>query len=80
MSSLAGKHIRIEVQKMVISRQHLHTLVDMVEESGLATLYEVMIRFIPEDEAAPDEVAAIAEARAEYERGETVRLDDLRQI
>ena len=59
---------------MVINRQHLHTLVDMVEESDLSTLYNVMIRFIPEDDAAPDETEAIAQARAEYQRGETVKL------
>jgi len=63
---------------MAISRQHLHTLVDMVEESGLATLYDVMIRFVPEDDASPDEIEAIAQARDEYARGETVRLSDLR--
>ena len=63
---------------MTISRQHLHALVDMVEESGLATLYNVMIRFIPEDDATPDEIEAIAQGRAEYNRGETVRLAELR--
>ena len=56
---------------MAINRQHLHTLVDMVEESGLDTLYNVMIRFVPEDDPSPDEVEAIARARMEYERGET---------
>ena len=64
---------------MAISRQHLHALVDIVEESGLSTLYNVMIRFVPEDDAAPDEIEAIAQARAEYNCGETVRLADLRQ-
>ncbi|MDR1001478.1 MAG: hypothetical protein LBL96_11900 [Clostridiales bacterium] len=63
---------------MAVSRQHLHALVDIVEESGLATLYNVMIRFIPEDDATPDEIDAIAQARAEYKRGETVKLADLR--
>ena len=62
---------------MSISRQHLHALVDMVEEAGLPTLYDVMIRFIPEDEATPDEIEAIEQARAEYARGETVRLEDI---
>lgn len=62
---------------MSVSRQHLHALVDMVEETGLATLYDVMIRFIPEDEATPDEIEAIEQARAEYARGETVRLEDI---
>jgi hypothetical protein len=63
---------------MAINRQHLHALVDMVDESGLAALYNVMIRFVPEDDALPDEAEAIAQARIEYERGETVRLADLR--
>ena len=62
---------------MAISRQHLHALVDMVEDSGLSTLYNVMIRFVPEDDAAPDEVDTIEKARVEYRRGETVRLADL---
>ena len=63
---------------MLARRQQLHTLVDMVEESGLDTLYNVMIRFIPEEEAAPDEIAAIERARAEFKRGETVKLEDLK--
>jgi len=49
----------------------------LVEESGIATLYDVMMRFIPEDEATPDEIEAIELARAEYARGETVRLEDI---
>ena len=63
---------------MAVSRQQLHVLVDMMEESDFTTLYNVMIRFIPEDEAAPDEIEAIEQARAEYKRGETVRLADLK--
>jgi hypothetical protein len=34
-------------------------------------------RFIPEDEATPDEIEAITQGRAEYERGEIVRLEDI---
>ena len=62
---------------MSVSRQHLHALVDMVEESGLDTLYNVMIRFIPEDEATPDEIEAIEQSRIEYERGDVVRMEDI---
>jgi len=62
---------------MAVSREHLHALVDMVDEAGLATLYDVMIRFIPEDEATLDEIEAIEQARIEYKCGETVRLEDL---
>ncbi len=62
---------------MIATRQRLHTLIDMVEETGLDTLYNVMIRFIPEDEPLPDEIAAHAAALEEYRRGETVSMEDI---
>ena len=77
-SSPEGEPIRSEVIHVSANRQLLHTLVDMVEESGIDTLYNVMIKFIPEDEALPDEVQAIEQAREEYARGDTVRLADLK--
>jgi len=55
-----------------LARQRLHTLVDMVEEVGLDTLYNVMIRFIPEDDPLPDEIAS-----HEAASGETVNHDDI---
>ena len=62
---------------MSATRQKLHTLVDMVEEVGLDTLYNVMIRFIPEDNALPDEIDSHAIAMEEYRRGETIRHEDI---
>ena len=62
---------------MNVTRQKLHTLVDMVEEAGLDTLYNVMIRFIPESNPFPDEIASHAAAVEEYRRGEVVRHEDI---
>ena len=62
---------------MTATRQRLHTLVDMVEEKGLDTLYNVLIRFIPEAEPLPDEIAAHAAAMEEYRRGEVVSHEDI---
>ncbi len=62
---------------MTATRQRLHTLIDMVEKTGLDTLYNVMIRFIPEDEPLPDEISAHANALEEYRRGETVSMEDI---
>ena len=62
---------------MSATRQKLHTLVDLVEESGLDTLYNVMIRFIPEDDPLPDELTAHAAAIEEYNRGEYIRDEDI---
>ena len=62
---------------MTATRQRLHTLVDMVEEKGLDTLYNVLIRFIPEDEPLPDEITAHTAAMEEYRRGEVVSHEDV---
>jgi len=51
--------------------------VDIVDEVGLDTLYNVMIRFIPEDDPLPDEIAAHAAAMDEFRRGETVSDADI---
>jgi hypothetical protein len=62
---------------MSATRQQLHTLVDMVEDVGLDTLYNVMIRFIPETEPLPDEIASHAVAVEEYRRGEVFQDEDI---
>ena len=62
---------------MTATRQRLHTLVDMVEETGLDTLYNVLIRFIPEDEPLPDEITAHAIALEEYRKGDVVAHEDI---
>ncbi|MCL2421531.1 MAG: hypothetical protein FWD03_06710 [Defluviitaleaceae bacterium] len=62
---------------MVATRERLHTLVDMVEETGLDTLYHVMIRFIPEDNPLPDEITSHAIAREEYRQGEIFSEEDI---
>ncbi|MDR2861972.1 MAG: hypothetical protein LBV07_05435 [Syntrophobacterales bacterium] len=62
---------------MSANRQQLHALVDLVDEDVLDTLYNVMIRFVPDDVATPDEIEAIEQARAEFARGEFVRHEDI---
>ncbi|MCL2399975.1 MAG: hypothetical protein FWC91_09595 [Defluviitaleaceae bacterium] len=62
---------------MTAARQRLHTLVDMVEEKGLDTLYNVMIRFIPEDDPLSDEITSHVTAMEEYRRGEVFAEEDI---
>jgi len=61
----------------VATRQNLHTLVDMVDDVGLETLYNVMIRFIPEVEPLPDEIESHAIAVEEFKKGDTVSHDKI---
>lgn len=53
-------------------RNELVGVIDILPETEQALLLEIARRFVPDDVATPDDLAAVAEARAEYARGETV--------
>jgi len=62
---------------MRIERQHLHHVIDIVEERELAPLYYLLCKFIPEDIASPEEEEAILSGREQIARGEYVRMEDV---
>jgi hypothetical protein len=84
-----GKKMQIEYSKQAakaiskinnplnVNRQHLHNIIDVVDSQALDVLYQVLIKFIPEDEPTPDEIEAIRIGREEIRRGETVSHDDI---
>jgi hypothetical protein len=45
-----------------MSREMLKGLIELVPDEDIETLYNVVVKFIPEDEPLPDEVEAIARA------------------
>jgi len=73
----------------MIAREDLHTMLDAIPEDRLPHVREtlaqltdpVMLALLtaPEDDepVTPEDLVALAEARAEHERGELVFLDDL---
>ena len=62
---------------MVASRKQLHDIIDIVDAKELNVLYQVLMKFIPEDEPLPDEVEAIRQGREDIRRGDTVSHDDI---
>ena len=48
-----------------MGREAVKNLIDMIPEEDIEIIYKVLIRFIPEDEPLPDELEAIAEAKAD---------------
>ena len=62
---------------MLATRQRLHMLVDMLEDNGLDTVYNIMIRFIPEVEPLPDEIESHNHATEEFRRGDVVGDDEI---
>ena len=53
-----------------MSRETLRGLVEIVDEKEIDTVCRILLKFVEEDTALPDEVEAIREARPEIERGE----------
>ena len=53
-----------------MSRETLHSLVDIVYEKEIDTVYRILLKFVEEDVAAPDEVEAIREAKQDIASGD----------
>ena len=53
-----------------MSRETLHSLVDIVDEKEIDTVYRILLKFVEEDVAVPDEVEAIREAKQDIASGD----------
>lgn len=60
-----------------MSREMLKALIDLVPENEVETLYRVVIKFIQESEALPDEIAAIERADNSIAENGTVSHNDI---
>ena len=55
-----------------MSKEALKKLIDVIDESDLDTIFQVLIRFVPEDEPLPNETEAIAAANKSIAEAGTV--------
>lgn len=53
-------------------REQLDAMIDNLNEQDQTLLLEIVCRFLPDDVATPQDLEAIAQARKEYQAGETV--------
>ena len=60
-----------------MSRNALRSLIDLVDERELDTVYKILIRFIREDEILPDEVEALNAARQDRMRGDVLSHEEV---
>lgn len=58
-----------------MSKEALKNIIDMIPDEDIETIYKVVIKFIPEDKPEPDELEAIAEAKADT--SETISHDSV---
>ena len=59
------------------SRKQLHELIDIVDASELGVLFHLLMKFVPDDVATPDEEEAILLAEEELAQGETVSHSEI---
>lgn len=48
-----------------MSKEALKNIIDLVPDEDIDIIYRVVVKFIPEDKPEPDELEAIAEAKAD---------------
>lgn len=58
-----------------MSKDMLHALIDMIPDSDVETIYNVLLKFIPTDHPTNDELRAIALANASIEKDGTIPMD-----
>ena len=55
-----------------MSKEALKGLIDLIDEKDVDTIFNVLIRFVPEDEPLPDEIEAIEIANKSIEENGTI--------
>ena len=48
----------------------MHSLVNIVNEKEIDTVYRILLKFVEEDVASPDEVEAIRQAKQDIANGD----------
>lgn len=57
-----------------MSKATLHNLVDMLNETDIETIYNVLLRFIPTVSPTADEIEAIEQAEEDIKNGDVFDL------
>lgn len=60
-----------------MSKDTLKDLIDIIDDSDIDTIFKVLIRFVPEDEPLPDEIAAIEQANRSISESGTISHSDI---
>lgn len=57
-----------------MSKDVLHNLIDMLNETDTETIYNVLVRFIPDVKPSDDEIDAITQAEEDIKNGDVFKL------
>ena len=60
-----------------MKKEVLKSLIDLIDEKDTETIFRVLVRFVPEDIALPDEIEAIVQADNSIEEFGTFSHDEI---
>lgn len=60
-----------------MSKEMLKNLIDMLDDKDIETIYRVLVRFVPDDVALPDEVEALMIAEDSVSKYGTISHDKI---
>ena len=60
-----------------MSKEMLKWLIDLIDESDTEPIFRVLVRFVPEDKALPDEIEAIERVNESIAQHGTVLHDSI---
>lgn len=60
-----------------MSKAILHNLIDMLNETDIETIYNVLVKFVPEVKPYADEVAAIKQAEIDIANGDVIDISSV---
>ena len=60
-----------------MTKEILKNLIDLIDEKNVDEIYQLLIKFIPEDQPFPDEIEAISRGKREVKAGEVEKLEDI---
>lgn len=61
-----------------MNRKALKDLIDMISDNDIDTIFKILIRFVPEDEAYPDEIQAIEKANRSIAEEGTISYEKIK--
>lgn len=67
----------VEVDTIIMSKEMLKGLIDLIDEEDMETIFRVLVRFVPEDKPMPDEVQANQRANKSIAEQGTVSNDEI---
>lgn len=62
---------------MIMSKEMLKGLIDLIDDEDMETIFRVLVRFVPEDKPMPDEIEAINRANKSIAEKGTVSYDEI---